>query len=103
MPAAGAGRPLALPRLRPMMVVQEDRTLEEVLLRMQRGRLHLALVVDSERRTVGLVTLEDVLEALVGDIRDESDPERKPRRSRSIPRSIRCRSPTTSRHERGAG
>ncbi len=57
-----------------MLVVEEGWGLEEVLLRMQRARLHLALVVDGGGRTVGLVTLEDVLEALVGDIRDESDP-----------------------------
>ena len=41
---------------------------------MQRARLHLAVVVD-DGADVGLVTLEDVLESLVGDIRDESDPD----------------------------
>ena len=50
-----------------------DEALADVLLRMQRSRLHLASVVDGDRRTVGLVSLEDVLESVVGDIRDESD------------------------------
>jgi CBS domain containing-hemolysin-like protein len=40
---------------------------------MQRSRLQLALVVDADGRTLGIATLEDVIEALVGDIRDESD------------------------------
>ncbi len=56
-----------------MLRVSADETLEEVLLRMQRSRLHLAAVVDEGGRTAGLASLEDVLESLVGDIRDESD------------------------------
>ncbi len=75
LPAEAQRRPVPLRRLRRMLVVEEHWSLEQVLLRMQRVRLHLALVVDGERRTVGMVTLEDVLESLVGDIRDESDPD----------------------------
>ena len=75
-PGYGSVRPDALEWLEALISDTDvDRNLEGVLVGMQRGRLHLALVVESERRTVGLVTLEDVLEALVGDIRDESDPE----------------------------
>ena len=40
---------------------------------MLRSRTHLAIVHDAEQRTLGLVTLEDLLEELVGDIRDEHD------------------------------
>jgi CBS domain containing-hemolysin-like protein len=40
---------------------------------MRSARLHVAVVVGRDRRTVGIVTLEDLLEALVGDIRDEHD------------------------------
>ena len=40
---------------------------------MLRERLHLAIVRDVDGRTLGLVTLEDLLEELVGDIRDEHD------------------------------
>jgi CBS domain containing-hemolysin-like protein len=72
-PARGADGPLSLRRLRRMLEVREDEALADVLLRMQRSRLHLASVVDERRRTVGLVSLEDVLESMVGDIRDESD------------------------------
>jgi CBS domain containing-hemolysin-like protein len=66
--------PISLRRLRRMLVVDEGAALADVLLQMQSSRLHLASVVDSERHTVGLVSLEDVLESMVGDIRDESDP-----------------------------
>ncbi len=40
---------------------------------MRRARIHVAVVTDGDGRTVGLVTLEDLLEELVGDILDESD------------------------------
>jgi putative hemolysin len=40
---------------------------------MLRSRTHLAIVQDADRKTLGLVTLEDLLEELVGDIRDEHD------------------------------
>ena len=75
-PALGTDGPLSLRRLRRMLEVREDEALADVLLRMQRSRLHLASVVDDRRRTVGLVSLEDVLESMVGDIRDESDTAR---------------------------
>jgi CBS domain containing-hemolysin-like protein len=56
-----------------MLVLAQDTLLDDALLAMQRARLHVALVVDGAGSTVGLATLEDVIEALVGDIRDESD------------------------------
>ena len=40
---------------------------------MRRGRRHVALVRANDGRLLGMVTLEDVLEALVGDIADETD------------------------------
>jgi CBS domain containing-hemolysin-like protein len=45
---------------------------------MLRERLHLAIVRDDDGRTLGLVTLEDLLEELVGDIRDEHDEPEPP-------------------------
>lgn len=66
-------RPLPGRLVRRMLVVPEDRTLQQLLLAMRRARLHFALVVNAEGRTAGLVTIEDVLEELVGDIRDEHD------------------------------
>jgi CBS domain containing-hemolysin-like protein len=53
--------------------VRSDRPVESVLLEMRRTRRHLAIAQDPDRRTQGLVTLEDLVEELVGDIRDESD------------------------------
>ena len=42
---------------------------------MRFSRIHLAVVFDDDDALVGLVTLEDLLEELVGDIRDETDPD----------------------------
>ena len=71
-------RPIPLARIRRVLILPEQQPLDDVLLAMRRSRTHVAVVVDGERNVVGLVTLEDVLEELVGDIRDESD--RAPRR-----------------------
>ena len=66
-------RPLPLGRVRRMLVLGAATSLDDALLAMQRDRLHVAVVTDDEGRTMGIATLEDVIEALVGDIRDESD------------------------------
>lgn len=66
-------RPLAVHLLRRMLVVPEARTLPQLLLAMRRARLHFALVVGTDGGTAGLVTIEDALEELVGEIRDEHD------------------------------
>ena len=68
-----ADRPVPLRLVRRMLVVPIHRTLEDLLLSMRRARIHVALVTDPDGHTVGLVTLEDLLEELVGDILDESD------------------------------
>lgn len=65
--------PLPLRRVRRMLVVPAETSLEGALLAMQHARIHVALVGDPTGRTLGIVTLEDVIEELVGDIRDESD------------------------------
>ena len=70
---AARDRPLPLGRVRPMPVLATSTALDDALLAMQRRRTHLAVVADEVGRTVGIVTLEDVIERLVGDIRDESD------------------------------
>jgi CBS domain containing-hemolysin-like protein len=83
LPAEAADRPVPLRLLRRMLVVPESRSLEDLLLAMRRSRLHFALVVTDGGATAGLVTLEDLLEELVGDILDESDrvpPRRRPAR-----------------------
>ncbi len=62
------------PRLvRRMLVVGAERSLGEVIVAMRRARLHVAVVTGEDGTAAGLVTLEDLLEELVGDIRDEHD------------------------------
>lgn len=62
-----------LPRLRPVAFATTGMPCDAYLTRMIRGRSHLAVVRDDAGRTAGIVTLEDLLEELVGDIRDEHD------------------------------
>jgi CBS domain containing-hemolysin-like protein len=66
--------------LRPIPAVPESRDLESLLREMLERREHAALVVDEYGGTAGLVTLEDVLEELVGEIDDEFDDEGHARR-----------------------
>ena len=62
------------PRLRRrMLVVPRERSLEDLLLAMRRSRVHFALVTEADGTTAGIVTLDDLLEELVGDITDEPD------------------------------
>ncbi|HVX40542.1 MAG TPA: CNNM domain-containing protein [Gemmatimonadaceae bacterium] len=64
--------------LRPVAFSAPEAPCNELLFRMLRERLHLAIVRDETGRTLGLVTLEDLLEELVGDIRDEHDEPEPP-------------------------
>ena len=73
LPPEEHDRPLPLQAVRRLLVVRPDRALDDLLRSMRTSRVHLAVVVDPQRRTLGLVTLEDLLERLVGDILDESD------------------------------
>src|SRR5690606_12514071 len=75
LPLEARDEPVPLELIRRMLVVPGDRPLADLLRAMRRARSHVALVRGSDGRTLGIVTLEDVLEALVGDIRDESDRE----------------------------
>ena len=59
--------------IRPLLVVPESRKLHPLLLDMRRERRHFALVIDEHGGTAGVVSLEDLLEELVGDILDEFD------------------------------
>ncbi|NOZ84741.1 MAG: HlyC/CorC family transporter [Deltaproteobacteria bacterium] len=61
--------------VRPPFYVPETKRLNELLREFQQRRVHMAIVVDEYGGTSGLVTLEDILEQLVGDIRDEFDDE----------------------------
>jgi putative hemolysin len=62
-----------VPPLRPVAYAPSDTRCNELLFRMLRARLHLAVVHDERGRTLGIATLENLLEELVGDIRDEHD------------------------------
>jgi CBS domain containing-hemolysin-like protein len=62
--------------LRPVLAVPESRDLGDVLIDLRRASTHLAVVVDEYGGTAGIITLEDVLEEIVGEIVDEHDPRR---------------------------
>jgi CBS domain containing-hemolysin-like protein len=62
---------------RPVERVPESMLIDELLERLRRQREHFGLVVDEHGTTVGLITLEDVLEEIVGEIEDEHDPEER--------------------------
>jgi putative hemolysin len=59
--------------MRPITLVPETKRVSELLREMQRGKFSLAIVVDEYGGTAGLVTMEDLLEEIVGEIRDEHD------------------------------
>ena len=59
--------------MRPMKYVPETMSIADILSDFQKSKVHMAVVLDSYGGTMGIVTLEDILEALVGDIWDESD------------------------------
>jgi putative hemolysin len=59
--------------MRPPMFVSESTLIQDLLQMFRQRRIHLAIVVDDGGHTVGVVTLEDVLEQIVGQIFDESD------------------------------
>lgn len=59
--------------LREVLFVPESLSVSEVLHTMKRRRIHMAIVIDEYGGTSGLISMEDVLEELVGDIQDEHD------------------------------
>ncbi len=61
--------------MRPTTYVPESKPIDELLREMQARQIHLAIVIDEYGGTAGLVTIEDILEELVGDIADEYDRE----------------------------
>ncbi len=61
--------------LRPAYFVPETKIVDDLLREMQRQRTHMAIVVDEYGGTAGLVTIEDLLEEIVGEIQDEYDAE----------------------------
>ncbi len=66
------------PFLRPAAVVPESKRVPELLKQFQRQQTQIAIVVDEYGGTAGIVTIEDLLEEIVGEIRDEYDVESEP-------------------------
>lgn len=64
--------------MRPANFVPESKPVDDLLSEMQAARNHLVIVVDEYGGTAGLVTIEDILEEIVGEITDEYDVERPP-------------------------
>ena len=64
--------------MRPATFVPESKPVDELLREMQAQRTHMAIVIDEYGGTAGLVTIEDILEEIVGEITDEYDTERPP-------------------------
>lgn len=64
--------------IRPIIHVTETTPINKLLVKMQKERIHMAIVVDEYGGTAGIVTVEDILEQIVGEIRDEFDEDELP-------------------------
>ncbi len=73
IPAGGGGGVSVKKLIRPPYFIEADKTIDAQLRSFQARRLHQAVILDEEGDPVGLITLEDIMEQLVGAIRDEHD------------------------------
>ncbi|MFZ9975427.1 MAG: hemolysin family protein, partial [Candidatus Limnocylindrus sp.] len=73
--AAGGPRPRLRDIMRPALFVPESKPVDDLLHELQRRKVHMAIVLDEYGGTAGLVTIEDLLEEIVGEIQDEFDEE----------------------------
>src|SRR3954452_23164479 len=62
--------------IRPIRLVPETKFVSELLREMQRDGVHMAIVIDEYGNTAGLCTMEDLVEEILGEIRDEHEPDR---------------------------
>lgn len=61
--------------IRPVSFIPETRSIDKLFQQMQKDKKHMAIVIDEYGQTSGLVTMEDIIEELVGNIQDEYDDE----------------------------
>ena len=71
LPAEAIDQPIPTRLVRRNLVVGQDEALDDLLRAMRRTRVHLAIVVGADESTVGLVTLDDLLNELVGELLDD--------------------------------
>jgi magnesium and cobalt transporter len=77
-PPEGEGTSILKAIRRDVLYVPPSMRVTDLLLRMQASRIHMALVIDEYGGTDGLVTIEDLIEEIVGEINDEHDEEETP-------------------------
>ena len=73
LPEQRRQRPVPFDVIRMILTATPSTTLSDVLAAMRRARRHVVVIADLDHHTVGMVTMEDILEQIVGDIVDESD------------------------------
>lgn len=61
--------------IRPVSFIPETRSIDKLLVQMQKDKMHMAIVIDEYGQTSGLVTMENIIEVIVGNIQDEYDNE----------------------------
>ncbi len=63
--------------VRPIPFVPETKPVSDLMRQMQQENTHMVIVVDEYGNTAGLATMEDLLEVIIGEIRDEHEPEQR--------------------------
>jgi hypothetical protein len=83
----------------PLITVSPDARIDSIMRRLLAKHQHMPVVVDGHEHTLGLISLEDILDELVGEIEDESDtrgsrpPQAPPERERRSMETPRCGDP----------